>query len=146
MTDHDRYIKAARAKFAGDDDVDVLNIIEDGDVIDGVWVKALVFVRDDELEPVPGPTYDVWIGEPGFLDGLDPRALPPGTPTTAAWIWTFDLSFTCDDDPDGVGARQSAHEYARHLRNTYPCAFVAVRPSGKCPLPIKHFTESSLHA
>jgi len=135
MTNHDRYIKAARAKFAGDEDVDVLDIIEDCDVIDGVWVKALIFVRDDELEPAPGPTYDVWIGEPGYLDGLDPEILPPGTPVTATWIWTLDQSFTCDDDPDGKGARQSAHTYARYIRDICPCVFVAVRPSGKCPQP-----------
>ena len=54
------------------------------------------------------------------------------------WVWACDQSFSCDDDPDGKGALQSAHAYARHLRNTYPCAFVAVRPSGKSPLPIKH--------
>jgi hypothetical protein len=131
------YLEAARHKFEGDEDVEILEV-GDTDVIDGAWVNARIFVGDHEVEPIPGPTYDVWIGEPGFLDGLDPGVLPPGTPATAAWIWTFDQSFTCDDDPDGKGARRSAHTYARHLRNTYPCAFVAVRPSGKCPLPIKH--------
>jgi hypothetical protein len=140
MIDHDRYIKAARAKFAGDEDVDVLDIIEDN-VNDGVWVKALIFVRDDELEPTPGPTYDVWIAEQEEL-GPAPGCTFPGD----NWTWTFDQSVTCDDDPDGKGARLSAHRYARYLRDTYPCAFVAVRPSGKCPLPIKHFTESSPHA
>jgi len=143
MSDHDRYIKAARAKFAGDDDVDVLNIIEDSDVIDGVWVKALIFVRDDELESISGPTYDVWIGELKPHKFMDPNSLLFGGKTVELWTWAFDQSFTCKDDPDGKGARQSAHRYARHLRDTYPCAFVAVRPSGKCPLPIKHFAESS---
>jgi hypothetical protein len=95
-------------------------------------------LRDDEVEPTPGPTYDVWTGKPGYLDGLDPEVLPPGTPATATWVWALDQSFTYDDDPDGKGARQSAHAYARHLRNTYSYAFVAVRPSGKAPLPIKH--------
>lgn len=142
MTDFDRYIQAARDKFAGDGDV---VIYDDADVdtdveprSPGAWVSAQIFVRDDELEPTPGSTYDVWIGEQEQL-GL----APGGTFLGDNWIWTFDQSFTCDDDPDGKGARQSAHAYARHLRNTYPCAFVAVRPSGKCPLPIKHFTESS---
>jgi hypothetical protein len=138
MIDYDRYIKAARAKFAGDEDVDVLDIIEDCDVIDGVWVKALIFVHDDELEPVPGPTYDVWIGEQEELGSA-----PGGAFLGDSWVWAFDQSFCCDDDPDGKGARLSAHKYARHLRDTYTCAFVAVRPSGKSPLPIKHFTESS---
>jgi hypothetical protein len=136
--DHDRYIKAARAKFAGDEDVavdvDVLDIIEDS-VNDGVWLKALIFVRDDELEPIPGPAYDVWIGE---QEELGPA--PGGTFLGDSWTWTFDQSFSCDDDLNGKGARQSAHAYARHLRSTYPCAFVAVRPSGKAPLPIKHLS------
>jgi hypothetical protein len=144
MINHDRYIKAARAKFEGDGDI----CVEDGDVdtvtdSEGAWVNARIFVRDHEVEPTSGPTYDVWIGEFGLLDGLDMEILDPTTP---AWIWAFDQSFTCEDDPDGVGARRSAHTYARHLRNTYPCAFVAVRPSGKRPLQIKHFTESSPHA
>jgi hypothetical protein len=131
------YLEAARAKYMGDSDIEVVDV-DDTDAIDGAWVNARIFVRDDELEPVPGPTYGVWIGEPRYLDGLDPEVLPPGTPGTAIWVWTLDLSFTCDDDPDGKGARQSAHACARHLRNLYPCAFVAVRPSGKAPLPIKH--------
>jgi hypothetical protein len=144
MSDHDRYIRAARSKF-GDD----IYIQDDICVIDteptlrgpGAWISALVFVHSDELEPIPGPTYDVWIGE---QEELGPA--PGGTFLGDNWVWAFDQSFTCEDDPDGVGARRSAHTYARHLRNTYPCAFVAVRPSGKCPLPIKHFTESSPHA
>jgi len=72
----------------------------------------------------------------GSRGGLGPA--PGGTFLGDNWVWTFDQSFTCDDDPDGKGARLHAHEYARYLRNTYPCAFAAVRPSGKCPLPIKH--------
>jgi hypothetical protein len=54
------------------------------------------------------------------------------------WVWFYYQSFTCDDDPDGKGARRSAHAYARTLRNIFSCSFVAVRPSGKAPLPIKH--------
>ena len=57
----------------------------------------------------PGPSYDVWIAEPD------------------EWEWVFDQTFTCDDDPDGGGARHRAHDYAHYLRATYPCAFVAVR-------------------
>lgn len=68
----------------------------------------------------PGPTYCVWITEP------------------PDWDWVFDGSFTCSDDPDGAGARQSAHEYARYLRATYHCSYVAVRPAGKCPPPIQN--------
>lgn len=68
-----------------------------------------------------GPTYDVWIAEPD------------------SWAWqSCGMTFTCDDDPDGEGARQLAHNHARHLRNTYPCAFVAVRAASKgLPLPIR---------
>ena len=142
MTDLNRYIQAARAKFAGDEDVAVYDDADVDTEVDsdepGAWVQALLFVRDDELEPVPGPSYDVWIAEQEQL-GLAPGGTFPGD----NWVWAFDQSFTLDDDPDGKGARQSAHAYARYLRDTYPCAFVAVRPSGKRPLPIKHFTESS---
>jgi hypothetical protein len=69
----------------------------------------------------PGPTYDVWIAEPD------------------SWAWrSCGMTFTCDDDPDGEGARQNAHTYARYLRNTFPCAFVAVRAASKgLPLPIR---------
>ena len=68
-----------------------------------------------------GPTYDVWIAEPDN------------------WVWqTCGMTFTCSDDPDGDGARQRAHDHARHLRNTYPCAFVAVRAATKgLPLPVR---------
>lgn len=64
----------------------------------------------------PGPAYTVWITE------------PPN------WDWVADADFTCSDDPDGKGARQSAHEYARYLRATYHCSYVAVRPAGSVPL------------
>ena len=137
MTDYSRYIQAARAKFAGDDDVAVCDDADVDTDVDpkepGAWVTARIFVHDDELEPVPGPSYDVWIAEQEQL-GL----APGGTFLGDNWVWAFDQTFTCDDDPDGKGARHYAHEYARYLRDTYPCAFVAVRPSGKCPLPIKH--------
>jgi hypothetical protein len=66
-----------------------------------------------------GPSYDIWIAEPD------------------KWEWCFDHRFTCEDDPDGKEARQSAHEHARYLRKTYPCAYVAVRPAGKAPLPVR---------
>ena len=68
----------------------------------------------------PGPTYTVWIME------------PPN------WDWMADAHFTGSDDPDGKGARQSAHEYARYLRATYHTSYVAVRPAGKHPLPVQH--------
>jgi hypothetical protein len=69
----------------------------------------------------PGPTYDAWIAEPD------------------SWGWrSCGMTFTCDDDPNGEGARQNAHTYARYLRNTFPCAFVAVRAASKgLPLPIR---------
>lgn len=68
-----------------------------------------------------GPTYDVWIAEPDN------------------WEWqSCGMTFTCSDDPDGDGARRSAHDHARYLRNTYPCAFVAVRAATKgLPLSIR---------
>jgi len=124
----DRYLEAARAKYMGDSDIEVVDV-SDTDVIDGAWVNARIFVRDDEINPpVPGPTYDVWIAEQEGTWSLSGRP----------WVWVCDQSFSCDDDPDGKGARRSAHQYARALRNIFPCAFVAVRPSGKAPLPIKH--------
>ena len=69
----------------------------------------------------PGPTYDVWIAEPD------------------AWAWqSCGMTFSCDDDPDGRGARAAAHDHARYLRRTYPCAFVAARAGAKgLPLPIR---------
>jgi hypothetical protein len=70
----------------------------------------------------PGPTYDVWIAE---QEDLGPA---PGGRALGGRLWeSCGMTFTCDDDPDGKGARRLAHNYARYLRNTYPCAFVAVR-------------------
>ena len=97
----------------------------------GAYVQAWVWVYDDQLEPDPGPSYDVWTAE---QEDLGPA---PGGRALGQWEWRFDSRFTCEDDPDGKGARHSAHEYARHLRQTYRCAYVAVRPAGKKPLPIK---------
>ena len=87
----------------------------------GYWVQAEVFVPESEIEPEPGPTYDVWIAEPDD------------------WTWaSCGITFTCDDDPDGKGARRFAHEHAHYLRDTYPCAFVAVRRADRgLPLPIR---------
>lgn len=99
----------------------------------GAWVTAQVWVWDDTLDPEPGPTYDVWIAE---REDLAPG--PGGTLLDVGWVWAFDQSFTCDDDPDGKNARLGAHEYARYLRDTYPCAYVGVYLAGKHPLPIKH--------
>jgi len=87
----------------------------------GYWVQAEVFVPESEIEPEPGPTYDVWIAEPDD------------------WTWqSCGTTFTCNDNPDGKGARHFAHDYARHLRATYPCAFVAVRRADKgLPPPVR---------
>jgi hypothetical protein len=72
-----------------------------------------------QADTMPGPTYDIWIAEPD------------------EWIWEHcGMTFTCDDDPDGRGARGHAHDHARYLRKNYPCAYVAVRPSNSMPLPI----------
>ena len=120
----DPYVEAARNKLYGNvatlDDVDILDIV-DASPNDGAWVTALIWVSDDELPPEPGPTYDVWIAEPD------------------EWTWqSCGTTFTCDDDPDGKGARHFAHEHARYLRDTYPCAFVAVRRADKgLPLPVR---------
>ena len=78
------------------------------------WVELM----RDLADPEPGPTYDVWISEPDD------------------WNWTHTGRFTCEDDPDGIGARRSAHLHARNLRTHFPCAYLAVRPAGKAPLPI----------
>ena len=67
-----------------------------------------------------GPSYDAWIAEPD------------------SWAWCHDARFSCEDDPTGAGARRSAHEYARYLRRTYHCAYVAVRPANCKPLPVRH--------
>lgn len=97
----------------------------------GAYVQAWVWVYNSDLEPPAGPSYDVWTAE---QEDLGPA---PGGRALGQWQWRFDQRFTCEDDPDGKGARRSAHEYARHLRNTYPCAFVAVRPSGQKPLDVR---------
>lgn len=105
---------------------------------DGYWVQAEVFVPYSEIEPGPSTTYDVWIAEQEVL-GFAPGGTYPG-----AWLWSHDASFTCDAiDPTereaaDASARQSAHEHGRYLRDTYPCAYVAVRAAhlGK-PLPIR---------
>ena len=116
-----RYINAARDQWHRDGEVE---IDDDAKVSrgesSGAYVQAWVWVYDDQLDPEPGPAYDVWIAEPD------------------EWEWMFDQTFTCDDDTNGKGARRFAHDYARYLRNTYPCAFVAVRPAVKgLPLPIR---------
>lgn len=125
-----RWLQSARAIYATDnvaiyDDAEI-----DASPDDGAWVQAWVWVSDNDLEPKPGPTYAVWFAEQEQVDSA------PGGHFPGPWTWTHDQDFTCDDDPDGRGARRSAHEYARHLRDTYPCAYVAVLPAGKRPLPI----------
>lgn len=115
-----RYIEAARRLWHDDGQIEIddHSVVSDG-CGDGAYVMAWVWVSDDDLDPEPGPTYAVWIAEPD------------------AWQWIHDQDFTCDDDPDSTGARRSAHAYARSLRTTYHCAYVAVRPAGKRPLPIR---------
>ena len=67
----------------------------------------------------PCPTYKVWIAEPDN------------------WNWQSCGTFTAAEDPCGKGARRFAEDYAGYLRNTYPCAFVAVRQADKkLPLPV----------
>ena len=97
----------------------------------GYWVLAEAFVPESEIDSAAGPSYDVWTAE---QEDLGPA---PGGRALGQWQWRFDQRFTCEDDPDGKGARHSAHKYARHLRNTYPCAFVAVRPAGQKPLDVR---------
>ena len=117
-----RYINAARSRWHSDGEIE----IDDDSTVsrgcsNGAYVQAWVWVYDDQLDPEPGPSYDVWIAEPD------------------EWEWVFDQTFTCDDDPDGKGARHFAHDYARHLRATYPCAFVAVRRADQgLPLPVQY--------
>ena len=119
MTDNtERYIAAACRKFNGDThvaiDLDTASV--DTDTVGGAWVRASIFVADDELEPPPGPGYGV------FQNEIDWR------PTGPAWGgWRLDARFTCDDDSDGKQARAAAHQHARSLRATYPAALVAVR-------------------
>lgn len=142
MTDiHSRYRQAARERF--DTGLGDIAVPEDapvkavfGDLI-GAWVQAHLFVPFDAIEPEPGPTYDVWIAE--RVNGhLAPGGFAPGS-----WLWYHSGSnFTCDNDLDGKGARRAAHDYARYLRSTYHCAFVAVRAASKgMPLPIAEGCE-----
>lgn len=125
MTDNERYIQAAIAQWGGDPDVDITSVITPAD--DGAWVHALLFVRDDELEPKPGPTYVIWCC---YLNNEG----------TAFGRWLSDSGWTCDDDPDGKKARANAHDYARSLRRQYPASLVAVRPAGSRPLT-PHFNR-----
>lgn len=130
-----RYRQAARERFdTGEGAVVVCEsaTVEIDSEREGAWVHAQLFVPIDVLDPNPGPTYAVWIAEQGR------GSLAPGGYIPGPWTWTWDQDFTCDDDPGGYEARRSAHEYARHLRSTYPCAFVAVRPAGAVPLPVMH--------
>ena len=129
-----RYAEAARQKyFLHDDKVQILEEI-DTSVDGGAWVSALIWVSDEEVDPDPGPTYNVWIAE---QTALHPTVGPGGYFVDRwHWPWIHDQTFTCDDDPDGKGARAFAHKYARYLRSTYPCAYVAVLPASKMPKPI----------
>jgi hypothetical protein len=104
-----------------------LRLVDDGK---GTW---FFYPEVEEPDPKPGPTYDVWIAE---QEDLGPA---PGGRALGGWAWaSCGMTFTCDDDPDGKGARRSAHEYARYLRNTYPCSFVAVRRADQgLPLPVR---------
>ncbi len=107
-----------------------LRLVDDGK---GTW---FFYPEVEEPDPEPGPTYDVWIAEPGAHTLA--RALGGLTEHHKPWAWqSCGTTFTCDDDPDGKGARHFAHDYARHLRATYPCAFVAVRRADKgLPPPV----------
>lgn len=133
------YRQTARARFdTGEGDV----IVSEDDTVEidgergGAWVSAQLWVPSDALEPQPGPTYDVWIAE------RSEAVAAPGGFVPGPWVWVDSgTTFTCDDDPDGRGAWASAHEYARFLRSVYPCAFIAVRPAGKPPLPIAEGCE-----
>lgn len=120
------YRDAARRVWhrGGEIEIDDFAEISRGDD-NGAYVQAWVWVCDDQLEAPAGPSYDVWIAEEETLGG------------DTVWEWRFDSRFTCEDDPDGKGARRSAHEYARNLRQTYHCAYVAVRPAGNKPLPVR---------
>jgi hypothetical protein len=128
------YRQAARERFdTGEGDVVVCEgaTVEVDNEREGAWVHAQLWVPRECLDPEPGPTYDVWIGERSRDD------LAPGGHFPGAWTWAHaGATFTCDEDPDGKGARAAAHEYARYLRKTYLCAFVAVRSTSKPPLPI----------
>jgi hypothetical protein len=134
------YRQAARERFdTGEGDVVVCEgaTVEVDNEREGAWVHAQLWVPRECFDPEPGPTYDVWISEPFSSDSDD---WVPDI-STLGWRWIHDRDFTCDDDPDGKGARAAAHEYARYLRKTYLCAFVAVRPAGKPPLSIHQSCE-----
>lgn len=107
---------------------------------DGYWVQAEAFVPYDEIDPGPSTTYVVWVAEQCTTQSeLAPDGAFPGP-----WVWSADSQFTCDVvdpqrelDEANASARRLAHDYARYLRDTYPCAYVAVRPAGQQPLPIR---------
>ena len=116
------YIEAARANYGDEGRIEIDDNAKLSRGSDsGAYVQAWVWVDDADLEPEPGPSYDVWLIE------------PDDNGTYQDMNWGFTQRFTCEDDPDGIGARRSAHEYARYLRKTFPCAYVAVRPAGKAP-------------
>lgn len=96
-----------------DDDPAHLGLSDDG---------LLDFAERFRSDNLPGPTYAVWTAEQ--------------SDHTQQWVWRWETDYSCEDDPDGTNARASAHQYARYLRKTYPCAYVAVLPAGKQPLPI----------
>lgn len=73
-----------------------------------------------------GPSWCVWITEPA----VDP-SLPVWTE------WSIHEEFSLLNDPDGATARAAAHAWARALRATYPCSYVAVTPAGRWPRPLK---------
>jgi hypothetical protein len=129
-----RYIEAARRLWHDDGQIEIdTQCVVSESADDGAYVMAWVWVPDDELKPC----YSVWIAEPPS----------PSSPVRApgigasGWRWGHEEDFTCADDPDGRGARAAAHDRARYLRSTYPCAFVAVRPAGKPPLSIHQSCE-----
>lgn len=114
-----RVLAAAHLKF---DEPDI--IIKTDESIDefaeGEWfVQATLIIRDDELEPEPGPTYLVLYSR--FLSGEDGYS-----------DWQEDSRLTFDDDPDGQCARLFAHRRARELRNELGSRdYVAVRDAAK---------------
>jgi hypothetical protein len=126
-----RCIEAARRIYESTD----LEILDNAPATrgrdDGYWVQARVWVYDDQLEPLPGPTYSVWTAD-AVLDRAS---------NTIHWPWIWVADFTLDDDADGIHARAAAHEHARYLRDTYICSYVAVRPTGSVPLPIHSDTN-----
>jgi hypothetical protein len=137
-----RYRQAARERFdTGEGDVTISGDAEVRYGDEGAWVQAQLFVPIDALDPVPGPTYDVWMAERTAVRRPGPHRA--SFCLSYQWSWVHaGTTFTCDNDPDGKGARRAAHDYARYLRSTYPCAFVAVRPNSRgMPLPIAEECE-----